>query len=180
MFPYISFNFIYDLFPHLLRIFVPSFFMQLFINTPSSYFRMMDNFTGLIEFIPGVIWSLFYTLQTQNESLQFRQIFVTLCVILWSLRLGGFLLYRMFVLGPLDTRIEDLAKKHGRFAIIGFWIGPHGFWSVICCLPVALLHAFPILDVKFNILDFIGSVFWICGLFMEAIADGNKLKAKFV
>jgi steroid 5-alpha reductase family enzyme len=178
MLSYFSLNFVYDLFPHLLRIFIPSFLMQLLVNMPNSYFRVMDNFTGLIEFIPGVMWSLFYTWQTQNGPLQFRQIFVTLCVVLWSLRLGGFLVYRMFVLGPLDSRIDDLVKKYGRFGIVGFWIGPHEFWSVICCLPVALLHAFPILDVKFSILDFIGLVFWTCGLFMEAYADDSKLKAK--
>jgi steroid 5-alpha reductase family enzyme len=152
--------------------------MQLFINAPTSYFRMMDNFTGLIEFIPGIIWSLLYTLQTQVGSLQFRQILVTLYVVLWSLRLGGFLVYRMLVLGPLDTRVEDLKKKRGQLFVIGLWFGPHGFWSVICCLPVALLHTFPISDVKFNILDIFGSIFWVCGFLMEAFADGNKLKAK--
>jgi len=178
MLSYLSLNFLYDLFPHLLRIILPSFIMQLFINTPSSYFRLMDNFSGLIEFIPGVIWSLFYASQKQVESLQFRQLWVTLCVVLWSLRLGGFLVYRMLVLSPLDTRVEDLAKKHGQLAVIGLWFGPHGFWSVICCLPVTLLHAFPMLDVKFNIIDFTGSIFWICGFLMEAIADRNKLKAK--
>ncbi len=178
MYSYFSLDFLHDLFPHLVRIFIPSLVMQLLINTPSSYFRLMDNFTGLIEFIVGVIWSLFYAWQIQAESLQFRQILVALYVILWSLRLGGFLVYRMFALGPLDTRIEDIAKKHGQLAIIGIWLGPHGFWSVICCLPIALLHAFPISDVDFNMIDFIGSIFWICGFLMEAIADGNKLKAK--
>ncbi|CAF3901104.1 unnamed protein product, partial [Adineta steineri] len=74
--------------------------MQLFINTPCSYFRIMDNFTGLIEFLPGIICSLLYTWQIQNQSLEFRQILITICVILWALRLGGFLVLRMFVLGP--------------------------------------------------------------------------------
>lgn len=152
--------------------------MQLFINTPSSYFRKMDNFTGLIEFIPGILWSLFYTVQIQAGSLQFRQLLVTLYVVLWSLRLGGFLTYRMLVIGPLDRRVDNLAKKYGQLGLIGLWLGPHGFWSVICCSPVALLHAFPIVDVKFNILDFIGSIFWVCGFLIEAFADQKKLTAK--
>ncbi|CAF3243441.1 unnamed protein product [Rotaria sp. Silwood2] len=178
MFIYISIDFLFNLYPHLLRIFIPSFLMQCFINTPTSYFRVMDNFTGLIEFIIGINWSLFYTSKTQLERLQFRQIWVTLCVILWSLRLGGFLVYRMFVLGPLDTRIDDIAKKYGRFSVIAFWLCPHAFWSVICCLPIALIHAFPMANVKFNILDLIGFIFWICGFLMESFADRNKLKGK--
>ena len=152
--------------------------MQLFVNTPTSYFRLMDNFTGLIEFIFGVIWSLFYAWQIQAEALEFRQMLGTFCAVLWSIRLGGFLVYRMLVLGPRDTRIEDLSKRHGQLGLIAFWLGPHAFWSVICCLPVALLHAFPLFDVEFNIIDFIGLLFWICGFFMEALSDKNKLQAK--
>lgn len=180
MYSYLSLNFLSDLFPHLLRIFLPSFLMQIFINTPSSYFRIMDNFTGLIEFIPGIIWSFIYTLNIQVQTLDFRQILSTLCVILWSLRLGGFLIYRMSILGLLDTRIDDLAKKRSRLSILGFWLIAHGFWSVICCLPIALLHTFPLMNIKFNILDFFGLLFWICGFLMETWADQNKLKAKLM
>ncbi|CAF1456055.1 unnamed protein product [Adineta steineri] len=154
--------------------------MQLFINTPCSYFRIMDNFTGLIEFLPGIICSLLYTWQIQNQSLEFRQILITICVILWALRLGGFLVLRMFVLGPLDTRIDNLVRKYGYIGVILFWLGPHAFWSVICCLPVVLIHTFPIPHIKFSIFDFFGFVIWTCGFFMETLADRNKLNAKLI
>ncbi|UJR11161.1 hypothetical protein I4U23_015342 [Adineta vaga] len=176
----VSIDLFRDLFPHLWRLLVPSVLMQLIINAPCSYFRLMDNFTGLIEFIPGLIWSLYYSWQRQNYSLEFRQIFVTLCVCLWSLRLGGFLIYRMLIIGPLDTRIDNLRRKYGQLGVLGFWCGPHGFWSFICCLPVTLLHTLPLIEGKSNISDWIGITIWLCGFIMETWADRNKLQAKLV
>lgn len=178
MFSTFSLGFIDELFPHILRIFVPSFFMQLLINAPASYFRMMDNFTGSIELIFGIIWSLLYTMEVQNETLNTRQILVTMCVIIWSLRLGGFLLYRMLILGPLDTRIDKMAQKYGRIAIIAFWLCLHGIWPVICCLPAVLIHSFPMTNIEFTVFDFLGLSLWLCGFFMESFADQSKLKSK--
>lgn len=178
MFWLLSPRFLSDLFPHLLRIFLPSLIMQLLINLPSSYFGLMDNFSGLIEFVIGASWSLHYAWQKQGESLEFRQILVTCYVLSWSTRLGSFLIYRMFRRDPRDARVTQLEKKYGKLARFALWLGPHAFWSVICCLPMALLHAFPLRDNNFNTIDLIGSIIWICGFVMEGIADWNKLKAK--
>ena len=175
---YFSINFLYDLSPHLLYVFIPSLMMQLLINAPCSYFRLMDNFTGLTEFLIGIIWSLYYTRQKQDGTLQFRQILVTCYVVLWSIRLGSFLIYRMFRLGPTDARIVQLSKKYGQRGLFAFWLIAHGSWSVVCCLPMTLLHAFPIPDNDVNTIDLIGSIVWICGFLMEAVADWDKLKAK--
>lgn len=178
MLSYFSIDFLYDLSPHLFHTYLPSILMQCIINAPCSYFRLMDNFTGLIEFLVGIIWSLYYTWQKQNQTLQIRQILVTSYVILWSTRLGCFLLYRMFRLGPTDTRIIQIWKKHGQGGLFVFWLVAHGSWSVISCLPVTLLHAFPMPDNGLNIIDLIGSMVWICGFVMESIADWTKLNAK--
>ena len=178
MFWLFSPRFLSDLCPHLLRIFLPSFAMQVLINLPSSYFGLMDNFSGLIEFYIGASWSLYYAWEKQGKSLEFRQILVTCYVLLWSLRLGSFLIYRMFRRDPRDARVIQLEKKYGRLARFALWLLPHAFWSMICCLPMALLHAFPLVDDNFNAIDLIGSILWICGFLIEAIADWNKLKAK--
>lgn len=138
----------------------------------------MDNFTGFIEFIGGIVYNLISVVQIQSKALEIRQILVTLAVVIWSIRLSGFLAYRMFSLGPLDTRIDDLAKKHGRWSIIVFWLLPHAFWSTFCCFPLILLYAYPMDNLRWSFLDVLGFGFWSIGFLMETIADHLKLKAK--
>jgi hypothetical protein len=55
-----------------------------------------DNFTGLVEFLPAALIGLHRASERQPAGLHPRQLLMTGMLTLWSLRLGLFLLGRMF------------------------------------------------------------------------------------
>merc|ERR1711944_124760 len=81
------------------------------INFLMSYNSICDNFTGLVEFIPAAALGYFCWIhqesQRSNESSDITndisiQALVTFALIVWSLRLGLFLLYRMRIRPAVD------------------------------------------------------------------------------
>ena len=57
----------------------------------------------------------------------------------WSLRLGLFLLYRMFARSGPDARMDDLRAYPGvlKVQLLSFWL-IHGTWGFVVSLPVTL------------------------------------------
>ena len=85
------------------------------INFLLSYNSICDNFTGLVEFAPAAALGYFCWIQNElggrNESNETNYIFIqtitSFALILWSLRLGIFLLYRMRIRPAVDTRLGE-------------------------------------------------------------------------
>lgn len=105
-----------------------------------------------------------------------RQIVASLFIMLWALRLSGFLLFRILKTGK-DDRFDD--KRDKFFPFLGFWVFQM-VWVWIVSLPVTLLNSpnvqkFP--QPKFGKgSDIAGVVFWGIGFLMEAIADVQKYR----
>ena len=175
---YLSVDFVDAICPYLLCYVVPSILMQFLINAPCSIFRLMDNFTGLVEFLPGAFVSSYWLFDSSKNFLDGRSILMNTCVMLWSMRLGGFLLSRMFRLGPLDSRIDNLQKKSGRRGVLLFWFVGHGLWSVICTSPVILVNALSSEEVRWTLFDLFGFSLWTIGFLMESLADQQKFNGK--
>jgi steroid 5-alpha reductase family enzyme len=174
----VSIDFVGTIYPYLLGYVVPSILMQLLINFPCSIFRLMDNFTGLVEYLPGVLLSFYWLFDSSKNFTDVRSILMNTCVMLWSIRLGGFLLYRMLKLNALDSRIENLLKKSGRRGLLIFWFAGHGLWSVICTSPVILVNALSHEESRWTFFDLFGFSLWTTGFLMESIADQQKLNSK--
>ena len=153
--------------------------LHLLISGPLPHGQLADNFTGIVEFLPGLLYSFAHSSGSREQTivsachgearpsglapsitesargfsdpaspfgpaglLSLTQSHcptrtplhqVSLMAILWSLRLGLFLLLRLPVRGLRDTRITP---KNRLF----FW-PIHGTWGVLCSLPVFVLNA---------------------------------------
>lgn len=98
-----------------------------------------------------------------------RQTVVTVFIVIWSARLGGFLLYRVIV-RKKDSRFDEIRENFWKF--LGFWIFQM-IWVFTVSLPVTLLNAAQN-DVSLNALDYVGWTLWVIGFLIETIADQQK------
>lgn len=97
---------------------------------------------------------------------------------LWSLRLSGFLLFRIIKTGK-DDRFDDKRDKFWSF--LGFWVFQM-VWVWTVSLPVTLLNSPNITRYPQPSFgsgsDIAGVIFWTIGFFMETISDAQKYRFK--
>lgn len=89
-------------------------------------------------------------------------------VVLWALRLGSFLLYRVMKTGK-DARFDEM--RHSFFKFGKFWLAQAlTVWVVM----IASVLAFDAGQPRLEWLALIGIAVWIVGLVCETIADVQK------
>jgi steroid 5-alpha reductase family enzyme len=140
-----------------------------------------------ISQIPGFLLSLFnvsHKLADASYSLPFaftalatlalqntyylRQIAVTTMVVLWSLRLSFYLVYRSFYMR--DSRLEEIMRTgKGVFSFYSY----QALLAWLTCLPVTLLNSFSH-NVMPGLRDMIGYAIWGSGFLMESLADWQQ------
>ena len=107
-----------------------------------------------------------------------RQIVASLFIILWALRLSGFLLFRILKTGK-DDRFDDKRDKFWSF--LGFWVAQM-VWVWTVSLPVTLINSPNIThwhQPRFGQgSDIAGVILWTIGFLMEAISDVQKYRFK--
>ncbi|CAI0380568.1 unnamed protein product [Linum tenue] len=103
----------------------------------------------------------------------FRQVVLSVLVIIWGIRLGLFLLMRILQWGE-DRRFDEMRSNLGKLAV--FWIF-QAVWVWTVSLPLTVVNSSdrdPALDVR----DIIGWIMWSIGTSFEATADQQKLAFK--
>ncbi|KAJ0971632.1 hypothetical protein J5N97_019591 [Dioscorea zingiberensis] len=139
-----------------------------FIVTALLKFDKVTDFAGSTNFIIlGVL-----TLSIKG-AWHFRQIVLTVLVVIWGLRLGLFLLMRILQWGE-DRRFDEMRNNLGKLA--GFWIF-QALWVWTVSLPVTVVNASD-RDPSVQAQDIIGWVMWAIGITIEATADQQKLMFK--
>jgi steroid 5-alpha reductase family enzyme len=114
-----------------------------------------------------------------SSNPQARNIVASLFVIIWGLRLSGFLLFRILKTGK-DDRFDD--KRDHFWKFLGFW-GFQMVWVWSVSLPVTILNS-P--NVSYGpegggtsgfkaATDIIGIVLFAVGFVIEAVADVQKV-----
>ncbi|KAJ1394233.1 hypothetical protein SESBI_34336 [Sesbania bispinosa] len=139
-----------------------------FVITALLKFDKVTDFAGSTNFVILAILTLLL-----KGSWHFRQIILTLFVVLWGLRLGLFLLIRILQWGE-DRRFDEMRNNLGRLAI--FWIF-QAVWVWAVSLPVTVVNASdrnPFIQVE----DIIGWILWFVGFIVEGTADQQKLRFK--
>lgn len=139
-----------------------------FIITALLKFDKVTDFAGSTNFVIIALLTLLL-----KASWHFRQIVLTFFVVLWGLRLGLFLLFRILQWGE-DRRFDEMRTNFGRLAI--FWIF-QAVWVWAVSLPVTLVNASdrnPFLQIE----DIIGWIMWTLGFIIEGTADQQKLRFK--
>ncbi|XP_076470530.1 uncharacterized protein LOC143300620 [Babylonia areolata] len=138
-----------------------------FLIACSCKFDKVTDFAGGTNFV--VLAVLTFVLA---DTYSFRQILVTVCVVVWGLRLSGYLLYRIIKIGE-DNRFDDKRDNCLKFA--AFWIF-QAVWVFTVSLPVIFINAPASADLatSFTPQDGVGIVLFTLGLLSEAIADIQK------
>lgn len=99
---------------------------------------------------------------------------VTICAILWGIRIAGFLLYRILKTDK-DDRFDEI--RNNFFKFLGFWIFQM-FWVWLVSLPVTLTNSPGFGNtVEFGTgSDIVGIIIFSVGLIIETVADIQKFQ----
>ncbi|CAD6500067.1 BgTH12-04171 [Blumeria graminis f. sp. triticale] len=133
------------------------------------------KFDKLTDFAGGTNFALLaiLTLGFSGEQ-DARQIVASIFLVLWAIRLSGFLLFRILKTGK-DDRFDD--KRDKFFPFLGFWIFQM-LWVWVVSLPVTVLNSPGVLrydQPAFGTFqDVVGVIFYIVGLTMESVSDLQK------
>lgn len=130
-----------------------------------AYTRQSDKLTDFsyaLSFIVVAISALLLARQTSSLL-----VMAVVMVLLWALRLGGFLVFRIRKSGK-DTRFDGIREDF--FAFLKFWLG-QGVVAWFLLLPILLLTE---RQGVWNWLSVVGIAIWLGGLVLETIADIQK------
>ncbi|KAK3085598.1 hypothetical protein FSP39_005934 [Pinctada imbricata] len=144
-----------------------------FLVACTCKFDKVTDFAGGTNFVVLAVLTFFLA-----ETYNWRQIMVTVFIVLWGLRLSGYLLYRIIKIGE-DNRFDDKRDSCVKFA--GFWTF-QAFWVFTVSLPVIFINApdsatflSPDKDnTEFRAMDIIGAILFAVGLTCETFADFQK------
>ncbi|HXE09900.1 MAG TPA: DUF1295 domain-containing protein [Verrucomicrobiae bacterium] len=94
-----------------------------------------------------------------------------LLVGLWAVRIGGFLLYRVLIVGK-DRRFDGMRESFTRFG--KFWLA-QAVTAWVLMLPVTIAQY---RGGRLGVAAYIGLILWAVGLIIEALADYQKFAFK--
>ena len=147
-----------------------SFLIQIFFFIFAASFKT-DKVTDLSYGLSFIALSL-YSLLT-NGTFFLTQIIITSLIVLWGVRLAGYLLIRILKIKK-DARFDGMREDFVKFA--KFWT----FQAVtawIIMLPATFVLNSSV-DLGLSTLSYIGIGIWIFGFIVETIADYQKFVFK--
>ena len=156
-------------FPALILIAGTGFLIHWIIFLP-SFFSKTEKFydiTGTIAYF--VMTGLAVYIASESSSLSLLSKIITAMVLVWALRLGLFLLIRVFHVGE-DKRFSEAKKSFFKFlmffSLSALWV----FLTTANALTLILNNP----DINGVIFLGIGGIIWIIGFLFEVIADEQK------
>jgi steroid 5-alpha reductase family enzyme len=156
----------------------------------SNFFILGDDcplfyaFSGTNKHIPALLTLLL------GQSYHPRNVITSVFVLVWAMRIGGFLLYRVLKIGS-DNRFDDIRSKFLSF--LGFWVaqilwvsgqdsypdGSNVFQVWVVSFPVTFLNSPSVTGTPVpnfgTPADIAGVVIWVVGWLLEAQADIAKV-----
>lgn len=129
-----------------------------------AYFYRTDKLTDISYAVTFVVCAFFGYLYS---SMEFGHTLLLLFILIWSVRLGSFLLYRIRKVQK-DSRFDKIRNNFYKF--LGFWL-LQGLTVFILLVPSLLLW-----DSTFdlNTMSIIGLTIAVSGLLIESFADIQK------
>lgn len=138
--------------------------MLFFIVASTCKFDKVTDLAGALGFLLNT-WLCFGLAGTYYP----RQLYISVLVTVWGVRLGAYLFHRVLKRGK-DDRFDELRNNCGKFFL--FWV-MQVFWVWVVSLPVTYVNAADV-DVPLGITDYVGIAVWAIGFIFEAIADQTK------
>jgi len=134
-----------------------------------AYIFQTDKITDIsysLTFIAIAAFGLFQSEQTFVDIIFFA------LVLIWGVRLGSYLMYRIHKIGK-DDRFDHIRVNFVSFLF--FWI----MQGITCCIVlIPVILTYQAISKEANALFLLGIGVSIAGLIMEAIADQQKFKFK--
>jgi steroid 5-alpha reductase family enzyme len=133
-----------------------------------GYFRQSDKLTDLMYSLSFAVAAvaMFLIVDPGNRTAAN----MTLLVLIWAARLGGYLFIRIHRMEK-DDRFDDMRPNAFRLAM--FWVlQALTVWIVL--LPLSLILKGGSIWLSGSPLILIGSIVWISGLLIETVADWQK------
>jgi len=140
-------------------IFIPSYAFQ-----TEHYFDL----TGSLSYITTVIVAM-----VLNPSLDIRDLIICAMILVWAVRLGSFLFWRIKKDGQ-DKRFIMMKTKFTWF-LLTWTLG--GLW-VLVTMAAGLAALTSNTTVELGILGYVGIALWLFGFAVEVIADNQKTQFK--
>jgi len=145
-------------------------------------FDKITDFTGSLNFFTIGIVTLLIHLAWEPHYFYVRNVLASTFLMLWSFRLGSFLLFRVLKTGS-DNRFDEMRSHFFKFA--GFWTFQL-MWAWVVSFPVTFIHSPNVSapergggNVPFgSASDIIGIIFFVVGFLFEAISDVQKYRFK--
>ncbi len=145
-------------------LFVPSFIFQ----TEKFY-----DLTGSLTYITVLSFVVFIKKTTVHEMLDLRSLLIYGCIMIWTVRLGGFLFWRVLKDGH-DKRFKTILPSFTQLFMT--WT-LSAAWVFIQSLS-ALVALTVISTVEMGLVGWLGLGLWIFGFGFEVLADHQKTKFK--
>ena len=140
-------------------IFIPSYAFQ-----TEHYFDL----TGSLSYITTVIVAM-----VLNPSLDIRDLIICAMILVWAVRLGSFLFWRIKKDGQ-DKRFIVMKTKFTWFLLTWTLCG---LW-VLVTMAAGLAALTSNTTVELGILGYVGIALWLFGFAVEVIADNQKTQFK--
>jgi len=99
-----------------------------------------------------------------------RQSLSTGMVMIWALRLGCFLFYRVLASGE-DKRFENVRSDPSAFLV--YWF-VQSLWVFFTLFPALVVNIEQNQQRQLSITDYLGVALWVAGFMIEVIADYQK------
>ena len=138
-------------------LFIPAYLLK-----TEKFFDLSGSFT----YISIVIYVLFFNSNSENNI---GNLILASFIIIWAVRLGSFLFFRIKKAGE-DKRFRELKTSFTRFFLV--W-NISGMWVSFCsmCAITAISSGN---GVQLNPLFYIGAVTFLVGFILEIVADHQK------
>ena len=148
-----------------------AFIIQWILFVPAYLFKTEKfyDLSGSFTYVFVVSYILYS--QFTESGLNVGNIIVGSCIIIWAVRLGTFLFFRIKKAGK-DKRFDEIKTSASRFFMT--WT-LQGMWVSICS-ACALAAISSVKGVEINMLFYIGLVCFLIGFIIEIIADNQKTK----
>ena len=146
-------------------VFIPSYIFK----TEKFY-----DFTGMISFICVTITGIYYKISI-NGQLDLTSRILSLLVIVWTLRLGLFLFYRINKDGK-DDRFDELKLSFSKFLMT--WTLSSAWVSITSLAALTVITSQNL--YKDNAFIVIGVIVWLFGFIFEVVSDFQKTKFKII
>ncbi|KAF9478271.1 DUF1295-domain-containing protein [Pholiota conissans] len=136
-------------------------------------FDKITDFTGGSNFFFLALLTLL-----SGNTYHARNIVASVLVMIWAIRIAGFLLFRVLKMGS-DSRFDEIRSHFWKF--LGFWIGQI-LWIWTVSLPLTILNSPAVSEFSSGgsnpefgtSRDIAGLVLWSLGFFVESVGDAQK------